>query len=589
MTKFKLIACGIASALFLLSCSDILESVSVYGAKQNVTTGAEQEEFEINIKSLTFKTAKKANNAPYSRQVILTGSGSRANVLDEANFLKSNFPKSSSSPNYLLGVGDELLFVQLNEFETEIAQWPSISRESEYLLGAGDELTFTQSNDNNQNISVTIGSNGQMIPKEERSALILTKGVIGSNGNILLFGLGNIAAANRTLDNVRTEVRNILIRNGVANNFQLEISKFQSQKAFVTISTAPDIIIQNNDENNISRIIFLNNLPISLKEVALEASLSASNKSFALIKLTRNAQEFRLTAEQLFDFAAPEIIIQDNDQIEIQIIKNRSTNVEAVIGSKGNILLPNLGSISVVNRTMDDVHKEISAILIEKGIKSNFQLELKRFVSRKAYLVQKNVASKVVPLINSNTTLRQLLFENYNTSILDNSITTTSSNSLDVITLKRNGQAFRMTVDQILDPTAPDIWVADKDHIEIENLAYKLGQVFALSGAGNAKIVFIDPSKRETLADILFTEKGALNNLMAKRSEVYLLRGQNPSVAYHLDAQNVSRILVAAKTELRPNDIVYVADRPIISFSRTLAEINPFSILLRDIQDGNIP
>ena len=60
---------------------------------------------------------------------------------------------------------------------------------------------------------------------------------------------------------------------------------------------------------------------------------------------------------------------------------------------------------------------------------------------------------------------------------------------------------------------------------------------------------------------------------MAKRSEVYLLRGQNPSVAYHLDAQNVSRILVAAKTELRPNDIVYVADRPIISFSRTLAEI----------------
>ena len=589
MTKFKLIACVVASALFLLSCSEILESVSIYGAKQNVTTGTEQEEFEINIKSLTFKTAKKANNAPYSRQLILTGSGSRANVLDESNFLKSNFPKSSSSPNYFLGVGDELLFVQLNEFETEIAQWPSISRKSEYLLGAGDELTFTQSNDNNQNISITRGSNGLMIPKEESNALILTKGVIGSNGNILLFGLGNIAAANRTLDNVRTEVRNILIRNGVANNFQLEISKFQSQKAFVTVSTAPDISLQNNGENYVSRTIFLNNLPISLKEIALEASLSASSKNFALINLTRNAQEFRLTAEQLFDFAAPKITIQDNDQIEIQIIKNRSTNVEAVIGSKGNILLPNLGSISVANRTIDDVYEEISTALIKQGIKPNFQLELKGFVSKKAYLVQKNFGSKVVPLINSNTTLRQLLFENYNTTIIDESRSAISSNSLDIITLKRDGQEFRMTGDQILDPTAPDIWVADKDHIEIENLTYKLGQVFALGGAGNAKMVFIDPSKRETLADILFTEKGALNNLMAKRSEVYLLRGQNPSVAYHLDAQNVSRILVAAKTELRPNDIVYVADRPIISFSRTLAEINPLRILLRDIQDGNIP
>ena len=146
-----------------------------------------------------------------------------------------------------------------------------------------------------------------------------------------------------------------------------------------------------------------------------------------------------------------------------------------------------------------------------------------------------------------------------------------------------------MTLDQVLDPTTPNILVADEDHIEIENLTYKPGQVFALSGAGNAEMVFIDPSRRETLADILFTNKGALNNLMAKRSEVYLLRGQNPSVAYHLDAQNVSRILVAAKTELRPNDIVYVADRPIISFARTLAEINPLRILLRDLQEGKIP
>ena len=146
-----------------------------------------------------------------------------------------------------------------------------------------------------------------------------------------------------------------------------------------------------------------------------------------------------------------------------------------------------------------------------------------------------------------------------------------------------------MTEDQILDPKTQDIWIVDGDQIELESLNYKPGQVFALSGAGSAQVVSIDPSKRETLADILFAENGALNNLLAKRSEVYLLRGKNPSVAYHLDAQNVSRILVAAKTELRPNDIVYVADRPIISFSRTLAEILPLRILLRDIQNDNIP
>jgi hypothetical protein len=47
--------------------------------------------------------------------------------------------------------------------------------------------------------------------------------------------------------------------------------------------------------------------------------------------------------------------------------------------------------------------------------------------------------------------------------------------------------------------------------------------------------------------------------------------------------------LVAAKTELRPNDIIYVAERPIISFARTLEEITPLRNLLRDIQNDNIP
>ena len=569
MTRFKFLVFCITAALFLNNCSKILEPVSLFGSKQDVASGAGQEEFKINIKSLTFKAADKANNAPYSRRLIQTGSGSSANVFDEANFLKANLPELPNSPNYLLGIGDQISYDQMNEFETKIARWPSVSKKSEYLLGAGDKLTFVQSIDNSQDLTGSFNDEGQFTPDTKNDELVTTEGVIGSNGNILLFGLGKILAANRTLNDVRTEVRNILIRNGLAPNFQLEISSFESQKAFVNI-------------NNIdSKIISLNNLPITLKEVALGANLSVSNKNFALIKLTRNGQEYRLTAAQLFELSAPEIIIQDNDQIDIQIISGKSIKLKAAVGSKGNILLPEVGILSVVNKTIDDVHKEISSLLIADGIKPNFQLELLQFISKKVYLLETDGNRKVVPLTNSNATLRQLLFENNGASV--------SANKLSVITLKRNGQVFRMTREQILDPKTPNIWVIDGDHIEIESMAYKLGQVFALSGAGNAQMITIDPSKRETLADILFAGNGALNNLLAKRSEVYLLRGKNPSVAYHLDAQNVSRILVAAKTELRPNDIVYVADRPIISFSRTLAEILPLRILLRDIQENNIP
>lgn len=578
MNRFKFIACGIALSLFLHSCGKILEPVALFKDNQDVALQMGQEEFEIKIKSLTFKTAKKANNAPYPRQLILTGSGSKAKVLNETNFLKSSFPKSSSSPNYLLGTGDQIAFAILNEFETNIAQWPSASKETEYLLGPGDELTFAQSNDTTQKTSILYGLDGKLIPKQENKALFVTKGVIGTNGNILLYGLGNILAAGRTLEDVRTEVRNILIREGLAPNFQLEISAFKSKKAYLTINQYGKLL---NDDLSLERIIFINNLPLSLSEIALSANISKSAKNYALIKLTRNSKEFRFTAAQLFNFASPEIIIQDKDRIEIVAIEKKSTKIETVIGSKGNILFPVIGTISAMNRTIDDIYKEISTILIDNGMKPNFQLELKKPVSKKVYLVQKNIASKVIPLINSNITLRQLLFESDNIY--------TPANSLAVITLKRNGQTFRMTGDQLLDPKTPNIWVEDKDHIEIESMEYKPGKVFALSGAGKAEMITIDPSKRETLAEILFAEDGVLNNLLAKRSEVYLLRGKDPSVAYHLDAQNVSRILVAAKTELRPNDIVFVADRPIISFARTLAEINPLRVLFRDIQDGNIP
>jgi protein involved in polysaccharide export with SLBB domain len=568
MTKFKFTFYCIASALFLHGCSEILEPVSLFAKKQSIGTETVQEEFEINIKSLTFDTAKKANNAHYPRRMKLTGSGPNANVLDEKDFLKTNLPVSSSSPNYLLGIGDMISLKLLFEYKTEIAQWPSVSKETEYLLGAGDELVFTQSNDSNQDISITY-DDSQMITSKDIDALIQTRGVIGSNGNILLFGLGNILAANRSLDDVRTEVRNILIRNGLAPNFQLEISQFRSQKAFIITG------------DNKSVIKSLNSLPITLKEIALVAGLTESQENFARVKLTRNEQEFRYTASQLFDLTAPEITIQDNDQIEIQISSREPKAIPSVVDLKGNILIEGLGKIYALNRNIDDIYEEIKSNLIKKGFKPNFQLELTGFVSKKAYLIQKNVGSTIVPLTSSNITLRELILGN---KAFDN-----STGNLSIITLKRNGQVFRMTEEQILDPTTQDIWIIDKDQIEVESLTYKLGQVFALSGAGSAQVVSISPSKRETLADILFSQSGALNNLLAKRSEVYLLRGQNPSIAYHLDAQNVSRILVAAQTELRPNDIVYVADRPIISFSRTLGEILPLRILLRDLDNGNIP
>ena len=108
-------------------------------------------------------------------------------------------------------------------------------------------------------------------------------------------------------------------------------------------------------------------------------------------------------------------------------------------------------------------------------------------------------------------------------------------------------------------------------------------------GGVSPQIFKINPVVRETLADVLFTSNGVLSSAGAKRSEVYLLRGNNAITAFHLDAQSPTRLIVADAMELRPNDILYVAEQPIISFNRALSAIVPLRLLLRDIQDDNIP
>ena len=568
MTKFKFISCAILTTLSINGCSKILEPVSFYGAGRDGAAASAQEEFTINIEGLTFKTAQKANADPYPRQLMLTGSGSGANVFSESDFLNFNIPPVIKNAGYLLGFGDEVSFLQLNEFMNEVAQWPASSLKADYLLGVGDVLKFVQLNEAVDKVDVSFDDDGLIRPNtKNEDTLLETRGLIGTDGNVLLFGVGNVGAANRTLNDVRTEVRNIMIINGLAPNFQLEISNFLSKKAYV------------NTKNEPSRVVPINNLPVTLKEIALNDRVTRSSKSSSIIKLTRDGQTFSISAEQLFDRNAPEVFIQDKDQIEIDIVPNASTKTLSVVGSRGYILLPGVGSINAINRTLDDLHTNISNILIKKGLVLSFQLELTKFKSKKAYFIEKNKSSVIIPITNSKITLKELIIS---------SKKGTSADGLSLITLQRNEEVFRMTWNQIFDPRTPDIWIQDQDQVEFESLTYKPGQVFALSGSGNAKMVPIDPSNRETLADILFTSGGALSNVLAKRSEIYLLRGQNPSVAYHLDAQNVSRILVAAKTELRPNDIIFVADRPIISFSRILSELSPLQMLIKDVRDNTL-
>ena len=146
-------------------------------------------------------------------------------------------------------------------------------------MGIGDTLALT--------LIKTTKSNQQLAPSTENQNVIITSqkidetinstGRIGSDGSVLLFRSWPSRSNGKSLNELRSEVRNILIRNGVSPRFQLEIAEFKSQKAYLTVNTN-------------STVVNLNDQITTLKDILTSASVGFKPGVITLIRLQRNRQ-----------------------------------------------------------------------------------------------------------------------------------------------------------------------------------------------------------------------------------------------------------------------------------------------------------
>ena len=396
--------------LFLVGCSQIVEPVVLPELQKEAT---DQEVFEINLQALSFDAAKSLNAARYDRLVSKPGAAFSADAVSEASLSKPFLPSKSANTPYMLGIGDEVALVQY------IDALPTIGS----IVNGVDSSQSTSSE--RQNTTTSASSN-----------IISTSGRVGTDGSLLLIGVGRLDANGRQISELRDEIRTILIRNGQAPNFQLEIKGFNSQKAYITTD-----------------------------------------------RLSRSS----------------------------------ASNAENI--------------------------------------------------------------SAVIPITDRGVTLREVIA----TAGID-----FDESVLTIVRVKRNETTYTIGLSDLLVKNSKELYLKNQDHVFVKSFSYQPGKVFLLGGV-KQQIIPILPESRQTLAEALFAEDGPLAIASAQRSAVYLLRGRNPVQAYHLDAQNPVRVLVANEVELRPNDIVFVSEQPISTFNRTLASIVPLRILLRDIKNSDIP
>ncbi|MEM7670780.1 MAG: hypothetical protein AAF317_16885 [Pseudomonadota bacterium] len=82
------------------------------------------------------------------------------------------------------------------------------------------------------------------------------------------------------------------------------------------------------------------------------------------------------------------------------------------------------------------------------------------------------------------------------------------------------------------------------------------------------------------LADALY-DNAIIDIKFADYEEIYVLRPNSaPSqaggiTAYNLDASNAVNLALAAQFELRPNDVIFIAEQPVTTWNRVISQILP--------------
>ena len=84
-----------------------------------------------------------------------------------------------------------------------------------------------------------------------------------------------------------------------------------------------------------------------------------------------------------------------------------------------------------------------------------------------------------------------------------------------------------------------------------------------------------------TLADALF-ESGGVAVATGNPAQIYVIRSkdeESPVIAWQLDGSNVVNMVLATRFELRPNDVVFVAEQPVTRWNRIIRQLTPSLIM----------
>ena len=248
---------------------------------------------------------------------------------------------------------------------------------------------------------------------------------------------------------------------------------------------------------------------------------------------------------------------------------------ELKIADDGFVSILGVGRLPVAGLTQFEAEDLIYKALVGNQISPEFELRISGFLSKKSYIYNLEQPGnttpdegslKVIPFTNIPVFLHEALAE----------LTIKMVKGQDsLVILKRDKELYRMSLKSIIDGSIPNIRLLPEDRISIESLPYRPEKAIIVGEVATEQLFSISADFRQSLAEALYGAGPVFISESSDTSQIFVIREKQDKniVAYHLDSSNPARLTLAAKFELRPNDIIYVAPQFVTNYNRALVQI----------------
>jgi polysaccharide export outer membrane protein len=301
------------------------------------------------------------------------------------------------------------------------------------------------------------------------------------------------------------------------------------------------------------------------------------------------------------------------------------------IQDDGAIAVPDIGRIQLSGLTIEEAEATIFQTLVENQIDPKFSLEIADFKSKGVSVSGAVKSSQITPITLKPLTLQNAL----------QSAGGIESNTPEYATVKilRDGKKYQIPLQELtIQQKLQNLILLDGDSVIVENdfredraQAYQQEQLTLIQAKNQALSEIrteaalrkarsdearqnfltkleLGAVKRDyaylagevtkqsrfalpfnniaSVADAIYSE-GGVQNREGDLGQIYILRASgtgDPITAYHLDASNAVNLLLAAKMQLRPNDVVFVAEQRVTAWNRVISQIAPTLTVVQQVK-----